>query len=111
VALSTVPYEFKLADFGLALVFHPGLTPPRIPPTRSSRHQNPKFSTNNYEPDDDLYGVGYLMWELQYYLPSFVHPDHEYQQLFRDLMNKTKGCTVDYALRICLDKIRGNYGV
>jgi len=92
-----VDYDFKLGDFGLALIFPAGLNPPPIPATLSSPNQNPKFSRSDYDPDDDLYGVGYLMTEMQSHL---LHPDWEYELLASDLMNKTGRCNITSALEV-----------
>ena len=103
----SIRYHFKLADFGLALIYHPGLRPPPIPQARSSPHQNPRFSKDDYDLDDDLYGVGYLMWQMQLHFKHWArHPDPDYHKLLWDLMNKTHGCNITYALDIAKKKCK-----
>jgi hypothetical protein len=97
-------YEFKLGDFGLATIYRPGPQEP-LPSALSSLHQNWRFSTQTYDPEDDLYGIGHLMIDLQHYLLERVdHPDPQYQKLSWHLKNKTELCNVDYALRVAEQK-------
>jgi hypothetical protein len=102
----SIHYDFKLADFGLAQIYQPGQEHPPIPRTLSSLNQNPRFSESNYDPDDDLYGVGYLMFEMQLYLHNCVHPDPEYIQLAWNLIHKTERCNITYALGVVERKCR-----
>src|SRR5947199_9057215 len=84
-------YEFKLGDFGLAEIFGPGHMRRPLPPTLSSPHQNPKFSTENYDPEDDLYSVGQLMIELEKHLyDPGGHQDLDYKNLYSHLIYKTE---------------------
>ena len=94
--------QFKLGDFGLAEIYRPGLGLQKpLPQALSSPHQNRAFSEKSYEPDDDLYSIGYLMTELQQCLLQWVvHPDQHYRQLCWDLMKKSENCNVEHALRV-----------
>ena len=101
----SITYEFKLADFGLGLVFRPGLRPAPIPQALSSPNQNPKFSTSEYGPDDDLYGIGYMMTLMQtIHLLTRCHPDPEYQNLYVDLMHDPPRREIDDALHMANTK-------
>jgi hypothetical protein len=44
----------------------------------------------NYDPEDDLYAIGYVMRELEEYLHSSIHPDPEYGALKSDLMRRRR---------------------
>jgi len=82
--------DFKLGDFGIAIILPPDTVPPVIPPTRDSTHQNPKFSTPDYTIDDDLYGVGYIMGQMVHRLHGYQHLDEDFHRLATDLMAGTR---------------------
>jgi len=94
--------DFKLGDFGIAIILPPGKVPPVMPPTRHSTHQNPKFSTENYTIDDDLYGVGYMMGQMVHRLPGYQHLDDDFHRLATSLMAGTS--TADQGLQVAEQK-------
>ena len=93
-----ISYHFKLGDFGLGRNWSPSQEPSPFPPALNSPHQNPNFSTRNYDHHDDLYGVGYIMWQLQSRISEGEHPDKEYRQLILNLMNKRCDVTQAHAI-------------
>jgi hypothetical protein len=96
-------YQFKIGDFGLSKLWSSDLTPVTpLPAAPNSLHQLPWPSQSNvFRPDDDQWGIGYIMLEAQQAL-RIVHQDPAYAILQSNLMNRI--CDIDQVVQLADQK-------